>query len=121
MSLITRADYVVLTFATVFVTGLYFTWGAYGGHAEDARIGVTGQPEQRILLSRNQTLTLQGALGESVIEVNDGRIRFIDSPCDNKQCIHSGWLSRAGDFAACLPNRVTVFVAGVDAFDTINF
>lgn len=119
--LITRADYVVLAAATVLVGTLYSTWSASGGDASVVRVGVTGQTEQVLELTANQTLTLHGPLGDSVIEIKDGRARFTRSPCDNKQCIHSGWLGHAGDFAACLPNRVTLFIAGSDTFDAINF
>ena len=36
----------------------------------------------------------------------DGRIRFEDSDCPDKICIKTGWLSKVGHTAACLPNEV---------------
>jgi hypothetical protein len=36
----------------------------------------------------------------------DGSIAFIQSDCPDKICIRSGRLKNAGQFAACLPNKV---------------
>lgn len=46
------------------------------------------------------------------LEVGSGKIRFLASTCRDKICVHSGWLSRPGETAACLPNRVAVRLAG---------
>lgn len=36
----------------------------------------------------------------------DGSIAFIESDCPDKVCIRSGRLKYAGQFAACLPNKM---------------
>lgn len=41
-----------------------------------------------------------------------GRIRFEWADCPDKTCVHTGWLTRAGQSAACLPNRVLVKLVG---------
>ena len=38
----------------------------------------------------------------------DGSIAFEDSNCPDKVCINEGRLSRAGEFAACLPNGLVM-------------
>ncbi len=45
-----------------------------------------------------------------VILVLDGQggIRFGESDCPDQICVHSGVLSKPGQFAACLPNGVVV-------------
>jgi hypothetical protein len=84
-------------------------------------ISVAGQAGKVFSLSRNQIVTVQGRAGESVLEIRDGRVRFSHSPCREKICIRSGWLSKGGDFAACLPNGVSAYIPGADAYDAINF
>jgi hypothetical protein len=70
----------------------------------------------------DRTLHIKGSLGESVIEINNGRARFISSPCRGQVCVHSGWLHTSGDIAACLPNRVSLTMLGQHPrFDTINY
>ena len=47
-------------------------------------------------------------LPQAQLEVKNHRIAFISSDCPDKVCIHNGWLSREGEQAICLPNRVSV-------------
>ncbi len=79
--------------------------------------------EQVIALpSRERELIVPGPLGNSVIHIADDRIRFVQSPCPGKQCIHTGWLRRPGSTAACLPNRISVWLSGDDPpMDGVTF
>lgn len=43
-----------------------------------------------------------------VIQVSGGRIRFYSSTCRDKICVRAGYLSRPGETAACLPNKVAI-------------
>ena len=120
--MMTRADIALLVLA---VAGLFFLYHAYwggDGRGETVRILAPGQPPTTVSLKRNRTLTVAGRLGPSVIEVRDGRVRFVSSPCRNKLCVRSGWLGRGGEFAACLPNGISLVVqAPEQRYDAINF
>lgn len=63
-------------------------------------------------LTRNKIIKVEGAIGTSVIEIQKGRVRMIESACDHKLCIKKGWTYRTGDSIVCLPNRVRVKVIG---------
>ena len=118
----TRADWLVLACLLAVQPWLYWYYWRDQGVAETAVITALAQSPLQVSLRKNQTLTVAGPLGDSVLEVQDGRVRFRASPCRGKQCIHSGWLSRAGEFAACLPNRVSVTLVGaVVRYDAINY
>lgn len=118
----TRADGVILLLALALVPYLYIHYWGNGAHGEQARIMVGGKEFARVPLYKAQRLEVPGALGVSVLEIKDGKIRFIASPCRGKQCVHSGWLGLSGEFAACLPNRISVQVVGREPrFDAINF
>ena len=118
----TRADLVVVTFALLLLPYLYISFWGESTMGEEVHVLVNGKQERIASLTNNQELTIQGALGPSIIKVENGRVRFSASPCNNKQCIHSGWLQLGGEFTACLPNRVSLLVKGLDnRFDTINF
>ena len=43
-------------------------------------------------------------------EVYNHTVAFANSDCPDKVCISSGRLSKSGDFAACLPNKLTLQV-----------
>lgn len=117
----TRADLLVVIAAIAMLPFLYLKFWSTAP-ADQAQVLVGAKTALTIPLSEDRSYTVQGSMGPSVITVENGRIRFSDSPCQGKQCIHSGWLRHGGEFAACLPNRVSVLIAGtVNEFDAINF
>lgn len=73
-------------------------------------------------LNLHRELRLNGALGETVIVIADGKVRFKTSPCQNQYCVHQGWLTRNGQVAICLPNHVSLELIGSKKpFDTLNY
>ena len=76
---------------------------------------------RELALNKDQEITVEGTLGVSRLQIENGKIRFTESPCSAKVCIHKGWLSHSGDFNACLPNRVSIEILGQGNFDSINF
>ncbi len=51
---------------------------------------------------------------ELVVQIADGRVRVEHSDCPDQVCVHSGWLSRSGQAAACVPADVCVRLIGAD-------
>lgn len=73
-------------------------------------------------LMQTKTLTVAGKLGKSVIEIQQGKVRFKHSPCHNQYCVHQGWLSHANQTAICIPNQISIELTGAKAaFDTLNY
>ena len=108
----TRADRVVIVLAALLVgvaAGAYWQPRTVADRVE-VQVG-DGTP-QVYSLDTQRHIEVHGALGTSMLEIEVGRIRFVSSPCRNKVCIHSGWLSMSGDATACLPNRVTIALLG---------
>ncbi len=74
----------------------------------------------RYSLSQNRMITVPGTLGESVLEVKDGRVRFISAPCPNRTCMR-GSISRYPESLVCLPNDVIVQIEGEGETDAVTF
>ncbi|MEN6326189.1 MAG: NusG domain II-containing protein [Syntrophomonas sp.] len=49
---------------------------------------------------------------KQVIRAEKGKIRFVESDCPNKTCVKTGWLTKAGDRAVCIPSKVVVTIVG---------
>jgi hypothetical protein len=45
-------------------------------------------------------------------KIKNNAVAFIKSDCPDKICVNTGYLSYAGQSAACLPNRVSIRVTG---------
>ena len=118
----TTADKLTLTIILLLLPWVYF-W-AWHNH-EDARwikITQSGQEPRYYAINETRTLDIEGPLGTTTIQIEGGQARFVSSPCPNKLCIHSGWLKSANDFAACLPNRISMIFAGdTQIIDSMNY
>ena len=42
------------------------------------------------------------------LEIKEGRIRFLSSDCPDQTCVRSGFISRPGEYAVCLPHRLMI-------------
>lgn len=122
MSLLRAGDVVVVTAAALLVGAAWAALLGDAGPAEYAEVSAAGGHAHRLPLERDATIEVRGRLGDSRIEVRDGEVRFIDSPCVGRLCVHAGWLSRSGQVAACLPNGVVLEVGGGEReFDAFAF
>lgn len=107
-----RGDYVVLLLAAVAAIGccIRIWWPRTAGQTA---VVVTPYGEQRYSLSQTVTFTVEGNNGTVLsIEIDGGRVRVLDSSCPDQVCVHSGWLSKNGQAAACVPAGVSVRVVG---------
>ena len=71
-------------------------------------------------LSKEGIYKFKGLLGESSIQVESGKAKFLDSPCENKNCIQSGEISVNGQWAACLPNGIFINIEGKNKENTFD-
>lgn len=118
----TRADKIVIALALLFLPYLYITLWGNSSQGEVVQIRSATSGDLILPLDQNKRLEIEGALGNSIIEIKQRQVRFIDSPCQGKQCVMTGWLEEDGQLAACLPNGVTVQIIGRDnRFDAVNF
>lgn len=65
-------------------------------------------------LAHRRIAELNGPLGVTRLEIDNGEARIVDSPCPYKVCISMGKISRQDEIIACVPNRLLVQVTGVD-------
>lgn len=73
-------------------------------------------------LNQIRTFSLQGPLGNSIISIQNGKVRFVSSPCNNQYCVHQGWIKKVGQAAICLPNQVSLELLGNKKnYDTLNY
>lgn len=73
-------------------------------------------------LQRNRAITIAGTLGETTVEVNGQRARIASDPSPKQYCVRQGWLKDAGEIALCLPNQVSIEIAGASQrVDSLNY
>ncbi len=121
MKILRPADFVVLAVGAAIVGASYGAFWSERVEGDEAVVSVGHGEVARISLQDDGRFPVNGILGESVLRVEDGQVRFVESPCPGRFCIHAGWISRTGQVAACLPNGVVVEIqGGAREFDAIN-
>lgn len=111
-------DWVILAIALLSLIPLY---ARYWQHSPADYVVITSPSStQKINLHQTQVLSVKGYLGYSQLEIKQGKIRFINSPCQKKYCVHAGWQQSGGAFAACLPNHILLEVQS-EQFDAISY
>ena len=65
------------------------------------------------------TYTVEGALGDVVIEQKDDQVRVIDENSPNHICRQQGYIQESYEVLICLPNKVVIKIEKQDEIDTI--
>ncbi|MCQ2123846.1 MULTISPECIES: NusG domain II-containing protein [unclassified Fibrobacter] len=66
-------------------------------------------------LKEDGSYKIPGPLGETTVQVKNGRARIVESPCPNKICIRQGFAKPL----VCLPNKIIVDVEDSEGFDAV--
>jgi hypothetical protein len=83
----------------------------YAGKDGQNEVNLKGENGEWVFpLDTIKTMAVSGPLGDTVVEIQSGRARIVSSPCMNQTCVSSGAVHAPGQWAACLPNRVMVYV-----------
>jgi len=113
----TFADFVVIV--SLVIAGLYLLVSGKTS-ASTVTISTTEGEVLKLSLNDDRLVEIEGRLGKSVIEIKDGKVRFVDSPCPHHLCMRRGWIHEGGDWVACAPNGIMVSISGDAKFDAIT-
>jgi hypothetical protein len=108
---VSRASFAdVLVYALCLACTVVSAALVYGGEGQ-LFVRIDGEDGSWIYpLSDTAEVTVDGPLGQTVVELRDGAARIKSSPCPNQMCVRQGKLHAAGQSAACLPNRVVAAI-----------
>ena len=88
-----------------------FLW-IYSGNDGRLLVNIKSQNDEWIFPTDSvATVDVPGPLGNTVIEIRNGQARIMSSPCPNQTCVASGAVHASGQWAACLPNRVMLYIS----------
>ncbi len=119
---LTLSDKLIVLLSIIMLSILYpLTWS----NSLDTRyaiVHVEGEKRYILDLLEDKVLEIEGKNGQSKLEVSQGKVRFIQSPCNSQFCIRSRWLNSAVGIIACLPNGISLqFLNRSKEYDSINF
>ncbi len=108
----TRGDKILIVGMVLLNLALFYQLGFKNTQGSFVVVEVDQQEVARVPLSMDRVLHISGKLGETEVEIRDGKTRILRSPCKNKVCIKTGYIRYADRMAACIPNGVVVRVVG---------
>jgi len=104
-------DYIVIGVVAALVLMLFSRSFSFNG--AEKYFEVTGIDfREEYALHEDRVIEVEGPLGLTRVVIEDGRAWVEDSPCRDKVCVRMGKVSRPGEEAICLPNRVIVQMKG---------
>ena len=103
---------IMIIIVAMAITG-FFLFRGTGNEASTITVECNGDT-YRYSLDNDQIITLEGAIGSTVLEIKDHNVAITKSPCTNQTCVHSGWISNPNSFIACVPGKILVTVDSQD-------
>jgi hypothetical protein len=106
-------DFVVIGAAAALTAFSAFT--VYAKPQNTHQVMIQGSDKVWVFpLDAEETVTVPGPLGDTIVEIRDHRAHVLSSPCDNQTCVAAGHIDTDGQWVACLPNNVFVVIEGTD-------
>lgn len=114
-------DWLVILAGLLLVAYLFQTLWT-NEHAAKVQIRVGNKVYATYSLNQQRDIHVHGKLGDAVISIAQGKVRFAKSPCHTQYCVHQGWLTRSGQAAICLPNQMSLELIGeAKPYDSLNY
>lgn len=108
-----RGDFIILAIcAAIICLPLAAAAGTFSGESAVVHVA-TPNGEYLYQLNQDRTVEIQGLIGITVMQIEDSKVRFLESPCNGKDCLHGEIVSN-GEQIACLPNGVMATLSGAD-------
>ena len=121
MKRVRPGDWISALLIFTLATGIWAAGRSQSSGSLTALVRQDGQVVRTIALtglSEPITFTLDGAY-TNTIRAENGRICVESATCPGQDCVHTGWLTRAGQSAVCLENRVSITLEGAATLDAI--
>ena len=109
-----KGDLLAVLLVILLAAGIAIILWLNGFSSQEAQAEIyrDGTLVKTLPLNIDQTFTVEGEY-RNTVTVKGGKLAVTDSDCPNSDCVHSGWISRAGYSIVCLPNKVEIRLAGI--------
>jgi len=105
---------IVIILLSLGLTG-FSAFSAYIKPHQTTQVVIQGQKQTWVFpLDAEETVSVQGPLGNTIVRIHGKEAWVESSPCTNKTCVLSGHIGFMGTWVACLPNNVFLLIEGND-------
>ncbi len=111
-------DYFVIIF---FIITIALSFRFYKSISTDSVEIITPYKKIILPLNKNRLINIKGKIGNLLIEIKDKRVRVVRASCPNKICVKTGWISKNGEYIACVPNKVIIKLISTKHKKNVDF
>lgn len=101
---------IIIPAFVLFIAGLLSYSLFTGGNTPVKLIVKSPHGEWVYPLDKDTEIQIPGSIGITQVQIKNGAAFITASECKNKTCIHCGKIQNAGDWNACLPNQVFIYI-----------
>ncbi|MCA1927242.1 MAG: NusG domain II-containing protein [Calditerrivibrio sp.] len=106
-----RFSFFDLFFVSILLAGLYYLIYHQLVSANKSLVLTVEEKRYFLNLKSKKLIDLSREYGKNmVVEIDSGRARIKESDCKDKICISFGFISKCGESAICVPNRVSIHI-----------
>lgn len=107
-----RGDFVAAALILIAAAALLVCYGMAGrGKAASVQIWQDGTLQGEYTLAADREIVVEGRY-RNTVQIQNGRVRIVDSDCPGRDCVKSGWHKDHGHSIVCLPNRLELRLVG---------
>lgn len=118
--LLNKSDFIIILILLALSLLIFLFYNAvYNGDKVKAEIVIDGKVVKEVSLERNMTFRI-AEKPELEFEIKDNKIRFLHSDCPDKICVNTGFISKGGQTAVCLPNKTAIKITAENAENEID-
>jgi hypothetical protein len=111
------ADIIIILMALGLIG--YSAFSVYARPRNTVRVLIQGSRQKWTFpLDAEETVSVSGPLGNTVIRIHGKQAWVESSPCENQICVAAGHIHQQGFWVACLPNNVFLMMSGSE--DSVN-
>lgn len=91
------------------IAGIFVSKDALS-QGSDVIIEIDGKPAYTLPLYADRLISVSSPYGNTLIEIQEKKVRVKEAHCRNQICVKEGWISRG--VIVCLPNKLVILVGG---------
>jgi hypothetical protein len=110
--MLTKPDISLVLSVIALIIVFYFLFDLSHSVEKYVVIEIDGGKGKKVTFPENTIINVNGKEGPLKIEISGRKVRVLDSSCQNKLCVKSGWINKNGESIICLPNRAIIKILG---------
>lgn len=110
--------FIAVTVLAISLTGYFLTGFAFAGQEKTVIIESRGKVFAQYPMTETRRVDVGG---HNTVEITPDYVRVIHADCPDKLDVKQGKITSPGSIIICMPNQMTVRIAGESEIDAISY